>query len=192
MASRPPIAVYDACVLYPFHLRNVLIQCAFDGLVAARWTDDIHAEWIRNLAANSPGTPVARFETTRDMMKAVLPDANVANHRSLIPSLSLPDPDDRHVLAAAIAGGAETIVTWNLKDFPAPQIAPHGIAAVSPDAFLSALHRAYPKALLSSIARARENLRRTTPSVTEFVDALERHGLVAFTSILRRHAARLR
>lgn len=192
MASRPPIAVYDACVLYPFHLRNVLIQCAFDGLVAARWTDDIHAEWIRNLAANSPGTPVARFETTRDMMKAVLPDANVANHRSLIPSLSLPDPDDRHVLAAAIAGGAETIVTWNLKDFPAPQIAPHGIAAVSPDAFLSALHRAYPKALLRSIARARENLRRTTPSVTEFVDALERHGLVAFTSILRRHAARLR
>lgn len=192
MASRPPIAVYDACVLYPFHLRNVLIQCAFDGLVAARWTDDIHAEWIRNLAANSPGTPVARFETTRDMMKAVLPDANVANHRSLIPSLSLPDPDDRHVLAAAIAGGAETIVTWNLKDFPAPQIAPHGIAAVSPDAFLSALHRAYPKALLSSIARARENLRRTTPSVTEFVDALECHGLVAFTSILRRHAARLR
>ena len=83
-------------------------------------------------------------------------------------------------------------MTWNLKDFPAPQIAPHGIAAVSPDAFLSALHRAYPKALLSSIARARENLRRTTPSVTEFVDALERHGLVAFTSILRRHAARLR
>lgn len=191
MASRPPIAVYDACVLYPFHLRNVLIQCAFDGLVAARWTDDIHAEWIRNLAANSPSTPVARFETTRDMMKAVLPDANVANHRSLIPSLSLPDPDDRHVLAAAIAGGAETIVTWNLKDFPASQIAPHGIAAVSPDAFLSALHRAYPKALLSSIARARENLRRTTPSIAEFIDILERQGLAEFAPILRRRKAHL-
>jgi hypothetical protein len=49
MAFNPPIAVYDACVLYPFHLRNILIQCAFDGLVEARWTDEIHGEWMRNL-----------------------------------------------------------------------------------------------------------------------------------------------
>lgn len=55
MASKPPVAVYDACVLYPFHLRNVLIQCAFNGLVAARWTDAIHAEWIRNVAASVTG-----------------------------------------------------------------------------------------------------------------------------------------
>ena len=75
MASRPPIAVYDACVLYPFHLRNVLIQCAFDGLVEARWTNDIHAEWIRNLAANSTDTPISRFEATRDRMKAVCQSA---------------------------------------------------------------------------------------------------------------------
>jgi hypothetical protein len=52
MANNPPVAVYDACVLYPFHLRNVLIQSAFDGLVEARWTDDIHDEWMRSLAAN--------------------------------------------------------------------------------------------------------------------------------------------
>lgn len=75
MASEPPVAVYDACVLYPFHLRNVLVQCAFDGLVEARWTDDIHAEWMRNLAGSSPGTPLERLERTRDLMKAVLPDA---------------------------------------------------------------------------------------------------------------------
>ena len=49
MASEPPVAVYDACVLYPFHLRNVVVQCAFDGLVDARWTDDIHAAWMRNI-----------------------------------------------------------------------------------------------------------------------------------------------
>lgn len=53
MASNPPIAVYDACVLYPFHLRNILIQCAVDGLVEARWTDDIHDDWTRNLADSS-------------------------------------------------------------------------------------------------------------------------------------------
>ena len=88
MASEPPVAVYDACVLYPFHLRNVLVQCAFDGLVEARWTDDIHAEWMRNLAANSPGTSLERLEPTRDLMKAVLPDADVAGYQDLIPSLS--------------------------------------------------------------------------------------------------------
>ncbi len=54
MGFEPPVVVYDACVLYPFHTRNLLIQCAADGLVRARWTDAIHDEWIRNLAVASP------------------------------------------------------------------------------------------------------------------------------------------
>jgi hypothetical protein len=82
MASEPPVALYDACALYPFHLRNVLVQCAFDGLVDARWTDDIHAEWMRNLAANSPGTTFERLERTRDLMKAALPDEMLAAIRT--------------------------------------------------------------------------------------------------------------
>ena len=58
MAYSPPRAVYDACVLYPFHLRNLLIQCAADRLVEARWSAEIHDEWIRNLAADTPGLTV--------------------------------------------------------------------------------------------------------------------------------------
>jgi len=191
MASRPSIAVYDACVLYPFHLRNVLIQCAFDGLVAARWTDNIHAEWMRNLAANSPGTETGRLEATRDKMKAVLPDADVADYQALIPDLSLPDPDDRHVLAAAIAGKASVIVTWNLKDFPAKALRPHGIAAISPDDFLVGLHSTFPSIFMTSISRARQNLRKTTPSITEFIDAMERQGLKKLCSILRQNFKKL-
>lgn len=191
MVSKPPVAVYDACVLYPFHLRNVLIQCAFDGLAVARWTDEIHGEWMRNLAANSPTISAARLEVTRDRMKAVLPDADVANYETLIPGLSLPDPDDRHVLAAAIAGNADVIVTWNLKDFPGLYLAAYGVVCVSPDDFLSGLHAAYPKALISTVARARQNLRKTMPSIEQFIEALERQGLTAFASILRRAEARL-
>lgn len=191
MASKRPVAVYDACVLYPFHLRNVLIQCAFDGLVGARWTDDIHAEWMRNLAANSPHRPLSRFETTRELMKAALPDADVADYQALIPGLSLPDPDDRHVLAAAIAGEASIIVTWNLKDFPVSALQPHGIVCISPDDFLIDLYSAHLDALLDSVRRARQNLRRTTPSVGEFVDALERQGLSKFSAILRQATRRL-
>jgi hypothetical protein len=191
MASEPPVAVYDACVLYPFHLRNVLVQCAVDGLVDARWTDDIHAEWMSNLAGNSPGTPLKRLEATRDLMKAVLPDADVADYRTLIPSLSLPDPDDRHVLAAAIASNAALIVTWNLKDFPVADLQAYGVAAISPDDFLVSLHSTYRNVLIGSVKRARQNLRRTQPSVEEFIDALEAQGLTAFSAILRRKTAQL-
>lgn len=185
MASKPPVAVYDACVLYPFHLRNVLIQCAVDGLTVARWTNEIHAEWIRNLANNSPDIPVARLEATRDRMMAVLPEADVSNYQALIPNLSLPDPDDRHVLAAAIAGQAAVIVTWNLKHFPASQLQPLGIACLSPDDFLMRLHADFPDALTASVLRARQNLRRTLPSAEEFIDALERQGLTTFSAMLR-------
>ncbi|MCW1410784.1 MULTISPECIES: PIN domain-containing protein [Rhizobium] len=192
MASNPPFAVYDACVLYPFHLRNVLIQCAFDGLVEARWTDDIHDEWMRNLAANTPALPIERLIATRDRMKAVLPEADVANYRSLIADLELPDPDDRHVLAAAIAGKASVIVTWNLKDFPTRDLRPYGVTSQSPDDFLADLHSAFPNALISSVRRARHNLRKTTPSVEAFVDTLEQSGLKNFSGVLRRKIAGLR
>ncbi|MDW5317154.1 PIN domain-containing protein [Rhizobium sp. PL01] len=191
MASKPPIAVYDACVLYPFHLRNVLIQCAFDGLVEARWTDDIHDEWMRNLVANTPGLPIERLAATRDRMKAVLPDADVADYLPLITNLKLPDPDDQHVLAAAIAGKASVIVTWNLKDFPARDMLSSGVTSQSPDDFLIALHAAFPDALISSVKSARRNLRTTTPSAEAFVDALQRGGLKKFSDALNRNITAL-
>jgi predicted nucleic acid-binding protein len=191
MASKPPVAVYDACVLYPFHLRNVLIQCAFDGLVEARWTDDIHDEWMRNLAANTHSLPIERLEATRDRMKSVLPEADVANYRPLVADLKLHDPDDRHVLAAAIAGKASTIVTWNLKDFPARDLLPYGVTSQSPDDFLTDLYAAFPDALISSVKNARRNLRKTAPSAEAFVDALQLSGLKKFSELLRRNIAAL-
>jgi predicted nucleic acid-binding protein len=192
MASKPPVAVYDACVLYPFHLRNVLIQCAFDGLVEARWTDEIHDEWIRNLAANTPSLPIERLIATRDRMKAVLPEAEVVNYRPLVTDLQLPDPDDRHVLAAAIAGKASVIVTWNLKDFPEPHLRPYGVTSQSPDDFLSELHVALPDALIFSVRRARHNLRKTVPSAETFVEALEQGGLEKLSAVLRRNITKLK
>lgn len=185
MASEPLVAVYDACVLYPFHLRNILIQCAVDGLVEARWSDAIHMEWIRNLAANTPSIEIARLEATRDKMKAVLPGADVTGYEALIPSLSLPDPDDRHVLATAIAAKASVIVTWNRKDFPADALGPHGVICQSPDDFLMGLHAVFPAALIDSVARARHNLRKTLPSTGEFIAAVERQNLTSFSALLR-------
>ena len=136
MAFEPPVVVYDACVLYPFHTRNLLTQCAVDRLVEARWTDAIHAEWIRNLAASSRSLPIERLHKIRDLMNRALPGADVRGYERHIGGLELPDPDDRHVLAAAITAGASRIVTWNLRDFP-DQLCPDMVFARRPPTICS-------------------------------------------------------
>lgn len=127
---------------------------------------------MRNLAANTPGLSNDRLEATRDRMNAALPEAVVADYRPLIADLTLLNPDDRHVLAAAISAKASVIVTWNLKDFPAGNLLAHGVTSKSPNDFLIDLHGAFPEALISSVRYARLNLRKTIPSVDAFVDAL--------------------
>ncbi|AAL45988.1 PIN domain-containing protein (plasmid) [Agrobacterium fabrum] len=97
---------------------------------------------MRNLAANTPGLSIDRLEATRDRMNGGPPEAVVADYHPLIADLTLPDPDDRHVLAAAISARASVIVTWNLKDFPARDLLAHGVTSKSPDDFLTDLHAA--------------------------------------------------
>src|SRR5450432_2846113 len=127
MAFEPSVAVFDACILYPFHLRNIIVQAAVDRLVEARWTDKIHDEWIRNLAADAPTIPPERLQATRRLMNDALPGATVSGYEDLIPTVSLPDLDDRHVVAAAIAASASIIITWNLRDFPAATLKKYGL-----------------------------------------------------------------
>ena len=157
MAYKPLIAVYDACVLYPFHVRNLLVQCGVDRLVNARWTDAIHEEWIRNLAANTQNLSVERLTETRNLMKRVLPAADVTDYEKHIPQLTLPDPGDRHVLAAAIAGRASHIVTWDLADFPAEILTPHHVSAQNWDDFLMDLCAAAPDVTITAAENAKES-----------------------------------
>jgi PIN domain len=126
MAFEPSVVIFDACILYPFHLRNIVVQIAVDRLVDARWTDEIHDEWIRNLVANRPAIPIERLQITRRLMNDALPGAMVAGYQRHIPAVTLPDPDDRHVVAAGIASGATIVLTWNLRDFPPREMKKHG------------------------------------------------------------------
>src|SRR5271165_1577901 len=100
----PPVVLYDANLLYPFHLRNLFVQLGVNFIVSPRWTDAIHDEWIRNLVSTGRQTR-DRLLRTRDLMRRVLPDADVRGYEPRIAGLALPDPDDRHVLAAAIESG---------------------------------------------------------------------------------------
>ncbi len=184
-SGSPPLVVIDANLLYPFHLRNLLVQFSVDAIIAPRWTARIHAEWIGNLVA-SGRAPEERLMLTLDLMNSVLPEAEVQGWEACMDGLTLPDLDDRHVLAAALVSGAGTILTLNLRDFPALALAPHGIVASHPDDFLCGLHDADPDLLRASTEAAQANLSRSTPSLAAYLDVLDRQGLPQFTHRLRR------
>jgi predicted nucleic acid-binding protein len=187
MPYKPPVAIYDACVLYPIHLRNLLVQCAVDRLVEARWSDGIHDEWIGNLAANDPSVSIDRLNVTRHLMNAVLPHATVSDYEHHIPAINLPDDDDRHVVAAAIVAGASLIITWNQRDFPANELARHQLRKQTPDAFLMNLYAAVPDVVVAATANARQNLRKSKISAAEFLKALERQKLRKFAAAMNAH-----
>ncbi|MDR0945869.1 MAG: PIN domain-containing protein [Bifidobacteriaceae bacterium] len=137
----------DANVLYPSTLRDVLIRVGQAGLARVRWTKDILDEVFRNLAANRPDLDTDRLAHTRRLMGLAIRDVEVTGYRRLIDQLELPDPDDRHVLAAAIRCHASLVVTKNLRDFPAAIISKHGVTATHPDQFLTAIVQENPAAL---------------------------------------------
>ena len=121
--------------MYPTLLRDLLLSLAKAGLFHARWTSTIHDEWTRNLAKDRPDV-AAKLPAIVALMNQTIPDCLVENYEPLINCFSLPDVDDRHVLAAAVAGHADAIVTYNLRDFPLEVVAPLGIEVLHPDEFV--------------------------------------------------------
>lgn len=129
-------ALFDANVLYPSELRNFLMHLALTGLFRAKWTAEIHEEWIAALLEKRPDLSREKLERTKELMDKHAIDALVTGYEDLIPSLQLPDPNDRHVLAAAIRARADVIVTVNLRDFPSKALDPLAIEAQHPDEFV--------------------------------------------------------
>ncbi|WP_369369606.1 PIN domain-containing protein [Promicromonospora sp. Populi] len=154
------VALCDANVLYPSTLRDVLIRVGRAQLVRPKWSEQILDETFRNLQANRPDLSADRLQRTRVLMNGALRDVLVTGHEELINTLDLPDVDDRHVMAAAITGGARVIVTKNLRDFPASALVPYGLIAEHPDDFLVGLlqdHASVLAAIVDAIARAWKN-----------------------------------
>lgn len=129
-------AVFDACVLYPAPLRDFLMWLALTDLFKARWTDQIHDEWSRNVLKNRPDLTFAQLTRTKNLMNQNVRDCLVIGYEDLVNGLELPDADDCHVLAAAIHCNADVIVTFNLQDFPGHALAVYGIEAQRPDDFI--------------------------------------------------------
>lgn len=179
------VAVYDANVLYPSTLRDLLIRVAMAGLVQAKWTDQILDETFRNLKAKRPDLDPRKLDRTRELMNRAVRDCLVRGYEPLIGALELPDPDDRHVLAAAVRAKAQVIVTFNLKDFPPERLAAWDVEAVHPDAFVGAQIDLNDRIVYSAVQQIADSRPGASATVTDILDHLERDGLVASVAALR-------
>ena len=189
MAS--PVAVLDACVLYPAPLRSLMMHAIVEGCFQGKWTYQIHDEWIRNLILARPD--ISRLQATRisDLMDTNAGDCLVTGYEKHIDSLDLPDYDDRHVLAAAIKSKSSLIVTFNLRDFPATAISKYKVTANSPDDFLCALFSRQADAILLACRNHRSSLKKPPSTPEEYVLLLRRQRIERFADLVANHLDRI-
>jgi hypothetical protein len=161
------------------------MRIAEAGLVHARWTEAIHDEWTRNVLADNSRVTPERLARTRLLMNDAVRDSLVTEYEDLIETLTLPDPNDRHVLAAAIRAGAEIIVTFNLRDFPDEALKAFDIQAQHPDDFVGTLFDVAPAVVCATVKSQRESLRSPPKSAEELLAIFEAQGLVQTVARLR-------
>lgn len=173
-------------MLYPATLRSLLMDLALLRTYSAQWSDEIQGEWIRNLLEHRPDLDAARLERTRRLMERALPLARVDIREALRQTPVLPDPADRHVLAAALACEASFIVTRNLKDFPPAVLGACGVEAIHPDTFLLGLLAAHPAEVEEALQR--QLARSSHPPLTRqrLLERLATQGAETFAEQLKK------
>jgi hypothetical protein len=177
----PKPYLLDTNVLIPFFSKDFLFELGYRGL-PIRWSRSIEAEFRRVWARLNLGLEAAR---------TAIPDWRAPERQSVAKTASLPDPDDRHVLAAAVGCGASVIVTQNLKDFPPDVLGPYGIKAMTPDKAISDLYDVRPDFVVSAAAAMRARLVRPPMTVDEWLAGLARARLGEVARRLERHRLEL-
>ena len=179
--------VYDACVLFSASQRDLLLDIAMVGLARPHWSDEIHEEWIRSLLRKRPYLNRESLERTRRRMDAKFKNSLTKGYEFIIPTLTLPDPDDRHVLAVAIHTKAKYIVTLNRRDFPKTVLQSYGVKTVSPDEFvMQFIPHALPS-VLQAVKNHRLSLTCPPKTVDEYLATLEKQGLSKTVALLLKH-----
>ncbi|MGD0665131.1 MAG: PIN domain-containing protein [Rhabdochlamydiaceae bacterium] len=179
--------LFDACVLYPAPVRDLIIELAIADLYRAKWSNRIHDEWISSLLNNRPDLNREKLEKTRHLINTSVEDCLVEGYESLAETLHLPDVDDRHVLAAAIKAQAQIIVTYNLKDFPSKILETFGIEAQHPDDFFLNQSGLQQGLFLAAIKRVRQSLKKPPKTPEEYLDVLRRHSLAKTAELLENY-----
>jgi hypothetical protein len=178
-------AFFDANVFFGARLRSLVLYVAQTRLFRARWSDDVHDEWIRSVLAKRPDLTADSLTRTRHLMNSAVPDCLVTGYQSLIPTLILPDPDDRHVLAAALVTRASLIVTFNTADFPAAILGPLHLEARHPDDFLVDQWSLAPGLVVEAIRQDFQHYLRPPLSFGEYIESLSVAGIPKTAALLR-------
>jgi predicted nucleic acid-binding protein len=179
------VVLYDACVLYPAPLRDLLIRLANAGIVQARWSERILDECFENILRNRPDLSPAALRRTRELMCDAVPDCLITGYEPLEGAITLPDPDDRHVVAAALRAGAQVIITFNIADFPPHSLTPFDIETKHPDDFVLESVDIAPGAVVRCVTEQAAALKNPPQTVAQLLDTLGNLGLVRSVARLK-------
>ncbi|MCL1898168.1 MAG: PIN domain-containing protein [Micrococcales bacterium] len=175
-------ALLDSNVLVPMALTDTLLRAAERGLFSPLWSVTILNEVRSALIRTRPDLSEPRIDSRLRAMNSQFPDAGITGFESLVNDLHFPDPDDRHVVAAALHGQATVIVTANLKDFPKASLDALGLEATSPDQFLRDLIDLFPGDIMDILAEQEAALTYSPVRSTDVLSALVRAGVPGFAT----------
>jgi predicted nucleic acid-binding protein len=170
------VATLDACVLFQGWLTDLLLCLAEAKAFEPIWSDEIHAEWMRNLHSRM-GIPIEKVEYRRDEMERAFPAANVAATPALVSAIqglsnTVAQRKDAHVVATAVASKATVIVTHNVRDFAPKVLGHYGLSKIRPGAFCVDLLGNCQAQVLAGIRTHRASLKRTPMSTARYLDYL--------------------
>lgn len=166
----------DANVFFGARLRSLVLTLAQTKMFRARWTERIHDEWMRNVAEKQ-NLSIEKLARTKALMDAAVLNCLVSGYEQLETSFTLPDPDDRHVVAAAVKTRADLILTFNRKDFPADVLEPLGLVTQHPDDFLQDMFGISAELFIEAVREDFRHYLAPPPSFDEYIASLARSGI---------------
>ncbi|MEU1277258.1 PIN domain-containing protein [Streptomyces sp. NPDC005805] len=185
MAAR---VLVDTNVLFPFSVMDVVLALTEDSVHEIVWSERLLDEWERVIVREGRRSAESAASVTR-AVRCFFADCEITTsaYAHLVDSMPGADPDDRHHAAAAVAAGAHALVTWNLSDFPAQELAAHGVRVLDPDAYLCELYGEFPDEVAGTVVRLAAEKRRPPTSLTDALARLAKAGVPRFADLVIRH-----
>ncbi|MCL1837964.1 MAG: PIN domain-containing protein [Propionibacteriaceae bacterium] len=179
------IVFLDACVLVPITLTNVILTAADYGLLQPCWSPEVIEEAVEAIMEIRLDLSEERIRRRFAAMNEAFEGARTSGNPAMLDGHSFPDPDDQHVVAAAVGAGAAVIVTANIRDFPKPLLAELGLAVMSPDELLLELLKAQTEAMVNVVTKVAAALRNPSKTPEDILEALTLAGAPGFAASVR-------